>query len=78
MWSRHDNWIATYDALPLFAGCSRSESHFGEIALVRGICEPVTVSALTDMTVDVVGRRVASWITPRSTVIADNAVALTG
>jgi hypothetical protein len=31
--------------------------HFGEIALVRGICEPGTVVARTPMTVDVVGPR---------------------
>jgi CRP-like cAMP-binding protein len=146
MSSRHDSWIETYNALPLFAGCSRSElrlvsevttrlwlppgkvlahqgqrpsafvivldgtaqarrggqhveeittgSYFGEISLVRGICEPATIIARTDLTVDVVGprefralyslldrfrervdheldRRVASWLTPRSTVTAD-------
>jgi CRP/FNR family transcriptional regulator, cyclic AMP receptor protein len=146
MWNRRDIPIATYEALPLFAGCSRSElrlvsgattplmfppgkvlahegerpsafvivmdgtaearrdgqhveeigtgSYFGEISLVRGIREPATVVAQTDMTVDVVGqrefralysvlrgfrervayeadRRVASWITPRSSVTAD-------
>jgi CRP/FNR family transcriptional regulator, cyclic AMP receptor protein len=146
MWSHHDSWIETYDALPLFAGCSRSElrlvsgvttrlwlppgkvlahqgerpsafvivldgiaeagrherhveeiatgSYFGEISLVRGIGEPATVIAQTDLTVDVVGprefralyslldgfrervdheidRRIASWLTPRSTVTRD-------
>jgi CRP-like cAMP-binding protein len=153
MRSRHDSWVATYRAMPLFAECSRSElrlatgvatrlvvprgtvlarqgaqpsafvivmdgvadvrrdgrpieviatgGHFGEISLVRGICEPVTVVARTDVTVDVVGRRefrslyslvdgvrtrvdheldrrVARWITPRSTVVADADLALTG
>jgi CRP-like cAMP-binding protein len=32
-------------------------SYFGEISLVRGICEPADVIARTDLTVDVVGRR---------------------
>src|SRR5262249_41019131 len=32
-------------------------SHFGEISLVRGIREPATVIAQTDITVDVVGAR---------------------
>ena len=32
-------------------------SYFGEISLVRGICEPATVIAQTDLTVDVVGQR---------------------
>jgi CRP-like cAMP-binding protein len=146
MWSRHDSRVETYKALPLFAGCSRSElqlvsgamtrlmlppgavlthegarasafvivtngtaearrngqpveeigagGHFGEISLVRGIREPATVIAETDITVDVVGqrefralysvldgfrervdhelnRRIARWLTPRSTVYDD-------
>ena len=152
MWSRHDRGIASYHALPLLAGCSRSDlrlvsgvatrcivppgtvlahqgaqpsafvmvldgfaearrdgrpvdaigagSHLGEISLVRGTCEPVTAVSRTDMTVDVVGRRefrslyslvdgfraridreierrVARWLTPRSTVGADTPLTLT-
>ncbi|MCU1450596.1 MAG: putative transcriptional regulator [Acidimicrobiales bacterium] len=109
MWTRSDSRMREYQALPLFAGCSRSElrqasraatglslragtvllrqgerrrpfvivvggtaevwrdgqpideigagGYFGEMAIFRGIGQPATIIARTDMRIDVFARR---------------------